>query len=226
MATRRLTLSPEASAILSAVRQRGTVGNAHRIARLPLPRSEWWKVVSRGARADEPYFNTVRDLIILRAKDPRVPAWPPGLYEEEESLPPVSREEALAILALFMRLEGRGVAAGVQLYLLHWDVLAAQYCPLRERYAVIRELTASGLLVQASEGAHHVESNARWPLHLSETGARAVRQARLAAHLPTFVRIEDWLREMKESFPLLVNAVSLLLLGGGAVKFFDWLFGA
>lgn len=215
--------SAEASAILAALRKRGSVGSAHDMARMPLPPAVWWAAVSRGARADEPYFKTAKELAALQAVDPRIPAWPSAMYEVEESLPAISREEAIALLALFFRLERRGISAGVQLYLLHWDVLAAQYCPLRERYRVIQELVVSGVLTQGSDGSLHSPSNARWPLHVSELGARAVRQARMASHLPTFVRLEAWLREVRDSFPILVSGVAWLMIGGGLVKLIDWL---
>jgi hypothetical protein len=146
------------------------------------------------------------------------------LYEIDRSLPPVTQNEALAILDKFLRAEAGQLRAGVQLYVLHWDVLSAQYATLRERFSVLRELATAGYLQQAEQGVIHEESGLRWPLAVTEKAVEQIRVARRRARLPFLTRIEEWLADTRAAFPNVVGALLWLITGGVIVKVLDWLF--
>jgi len=162
------------------------------------------------------------ELAALMAADAELAPWPEALWQTEDSLPPVSGDEALAVLERFARIECGALETGVAIYPFHWDLLAAHYCPMRERYSVLRQLVQGGLLQEAAGTALHQESDLRWPLAITSDGVARIRRARLSADLPVFRRVEDFLADVTSSFPLITKALTWFLLGGGFVKVMDW----
>jgi hypothetical protein len=188
-----------------------------------LPESRWWTIVSRSARSGNPYYSALSELAALMVAEPTYRPWPEALFETDDSLPPITADEGLALLDRFLRADKGGLESGVQMHPLHWDLLAGHYCPLRERFAVLKQLCLSGALLESANGALHQQSALRWPLTVTEEGLRQIRRTRLAARLPTFRRIDDLLADLSISFPMLSKAVPWALLGAGLLKITEWL---
>lgn len=195
------------------------------IYKTPLPSPLLWQTASEGAKSNDPFAFTVNKLIAIE-QTVEIPAWWTNVFDVKESLPPVSVDEAMAVLDRFLHAEIGRVAAGVPLYTFHWEVLCAQNIPQRERFAVMSQLVASGFLTEASGGPVHQKSGLRWPLTVTEKGAAQIRRGRLNANLPTIARLETRLGDLKQSYPNLVSALIWLILGGGFVQLlvhlFDW----
>jgi hypothetical protein len=219
----KLELRPRSKAIVAKTKEKGIPLSARDILGKPLPHPKWWGIVSRSAKSSEPYYSATPELAALNAADPGYPPWPEGLYEEEDSLPGITQSEALGLLDRFLRAERGKLVAGVQMYPLHWDLLAAHYCPLRARFTVIKEVVALGLLVESAGTELHQQSGLRWPLTITEDGRRAVTRAGFDARLPTLRRIEDWLQQLSLSYPLVTKAIFWVIIGGGGAMIIDWL---
>lgn len=165
-------------------------------------------------------------LSVLIQAEPNQRPWPEGLYEHDASLPPISPEEAIAILGQFLLADVGKIRAGFQVYPLHWDVLAAHYCPLRERYAPLRDLVRTELLAQSVGESTHQESRLRWPLTITDQCVKRIHQLRLDAKLPTLRKLEDGLHHLTEAYPILTTKVPWAVLGGFAMKAVEWIVAA
>ena len=218
----KLELRPTSKALVAKSKSSGQLLNSAHILRKAVPDSEWWSIVSKSAKSGEPYFSAIKKLAALIVARPEIPPWPEGLFEDDDSLPRISEDEALAILERFLRSECAKLQAGTQLYPLHWDVLAAHYCPLRERYEVLRELAAAGLLVQAAAAPLHQESHLRWPLTITSEAIGRIENLRLDAKLPAVRRVEDFLRRLSDSYPMLAKAIPWAVIGASLLKLAEW----
>lgn len=208
--------SRDAQRLLSDIKEKGRLRRAAAIYNLPLPHERWWSIISNAARkSNEPYWEAVKELAKKSLTDPSMPSWPTGLYETADELPPINRDEALAILDRFMRAEFNDLTAGVLLYKLHWDVLAAEYCPLQERYTVLQELVDDGLLKEAANGRRDAEANVYWPLTVAGDLIDAIERSRIRAKLPFLSRLERWLDRIWDTYPRILQVLAWLLAGVG-----------
>lgn len=217
--------SKDAAAILTSVRASGITISAALILRSPLPDKRWWAIVSEGSKSSDPYWHAIKQLAALMIEAPEISPWPPALFETENSLPAVSREEAIAIIDCICRLERGGVETGVQLFPLQWDVLSAHYCPLRERYEPLRALVSEGLLSESARLEVHQESGMHWPLTVSSLGVSAIRRLKVEARTPFFKKLEEGLTDITTTYPILSKALIWAIAGGGFVAVVDWLRG-
>jgi hypothetical protein len=222
-----ISLSPEAEAILKEYKERGEYEKSSVIHRLPLPPRNWWNAVSKGAKSERPFWAAAKEIAIICLKDPEIRAWPPALYETAEELPPVSKSEAVAIIERFLKIETGRFFAGIPLYQLHWDVLCSHYCPLRERYQVLRQLIAEKMLTESAKGVQQEnsekDSGLKWPLIITDHMIANIRKSRLKWRLPTFRLIEDFLSDLLASYPNIIKVVIWLVVGGGLMKLIDFI---
>lgn len=221
----KIELSEEAKQILAEFQANGTLAAASSIYSQPVPPARWWQAVSKGAKSGEPFFHAVKEIIFAQLDDPTLPNWPPGMYEVEESLPPLSQDEAIAILDRFLRAEVGRTVAGVQLHILHWDVLASHYCPLRERYEVLKQFAAVGVLSEPAGGVQHAESGLKWPLTITKAAVERIRRESFRAGLPALQRVEQFFSDVLSAYPNTLRAFFWLTLGGGLVKLLDLALG-
>ncbi len=217
-----IVLSKDAQTLLEEFHKEGKLTSAPGIYRQPMPPHRWWAAVSKGAKSGQPYFEAMKEIMAAHLEEPNLPLWPTGLYETEESLPPILQDDALAILDRFLHAEAGKLVPGVQLHDLHWDVLAAQYCPLRERYGVLRELAARGFLAEAAAGITHAESRLQWPLTITESAVREIRKSRIQARLPMISRVEETIANVVGAYPNTTKALVWVVVGGGLVKLADF----
>lgn len=222
-----ISLSPEAKAILKEYKERGEYEKSSVIHRLPLPPKNWWNAVSKGAKSARPFWAAAKEIAIAHLKDPEFPCWPPALYETAEELPPLSKSEAVAIIERFLKIEIGRFSAEIPLYQLHWDVLCSHYCPLRERYQVLRQLIADKMLAQSEKGLQEEnsekDSGLKWPLMITDDMVANIRQSRLKARLPTLHLIEDFLSDLLASYPSIIKVIIWLVVGGGLMKLIDFM---
>ena len=198
------------------------------IFRTELPTARWWSAVSSGAKSDEPYVETLFSVAFEHLSEPDVVEdWPDHVGKTDESLPPLTQHDALALLDAFLRSEVGELRAGVPMHPLHWDVLAARHAPLRERYGVLQHLVGAGLLGEPAkgEGRLHVESGLYWPLVVTDAAVERIRTARRAARWPRLYRAEQWLGDIEKAFPRLVRVLGLIATGGVLAKIAEWLIG-
>jgi len=220
-----IELSREARELREELQRQGKFPNAAIIYSSPLPPKRWWAAVSKHAATNDPFWKAVKEIMFAQAEDPTVPAWPSGLFEVEESFPAISQDEAIAILDRYLAVEKGTRSAGVGIHPLHWEVLSAQYCPLRERSAVLRELANAGYVTESAGGPIYRGTNLHWPLTITEKTVSAMKQGRLDARLPFLRRIEDSLSGVLDAYPNIIRVLFWLLLGGGAVKLIESAFG-
>lgn len=217
-------LVPDQEATVAARFQAaGVAAAARRVLQQPLEPAGWWAIVSKGAKSGEPYANAISELVFVPLEDPTYPPFPAGLFETDNALPGIPQDEALALVDHFLRLEVGRLQAGVQLHALQWDVLAARICPMRERYTSLKQLCATGLLLEAAGAATHQESGLRWPLTVTDLTVQRARRTRLDARLPLLRRIEDLLADVLGGYPNLAKALLWMVAGGGATKLAEWL---
>jgi hypothetical protein len=220
-----LELKPSSKALVARTKEEGVPLSAAHVLRKPLPNAKWWDIVSRSAKSGQPYYSALKELAAFMVAEPTFPPWPEGLFEDDATLPPITQSEAFGLLDRFLRAEKGKIQTGVQIHTLHWDVLAAHYCPLRERYPAIKELTAAGFLLESAGTPLHLQSNLHWPLTTNEQCTHEIGRVRLDARLPTLRRLEDFLQNLSTGYPILTKAVLWLLIGGGAVKAIEWVLG-
>jgi len=208
--------SPEE--ILTRYRTEGVPLAGAPIYRRDPPEERIWDIVSRVSRTDDPYRKAVTPIILARAQDPNHPGLPDGLYQIKKSLPPITPDEALAIVYQLLIVQKRAVIAGVQLYAFQWDYLARQYCPFRERHTALRQLITRGYLIESTMSGETSDSSFRWPLTVAEAVLPELRRRRLQARHPFFKRIDDLCSDLLVGFPQVVRALIWILLGGGLLK--------
>lgn len=145
-------LTKEGQELHERILKAGGVGVANDVFKNPVPKIEIWKIISAAApsREREPFNEAVKRFMLSGHWGKYGTLWPAALYETANDLPGISREEALAICQQFLLAERRAGRLGNLMHLLHWDVLTAFYCPLRERYAVLRDMVRHELLTEAS----------------------------------------------------------------------------
>jgi hypothetical protein len=219
-----MSLSSEALKILTEYEKKGEYQKARSIYLAPLPPNEWWNIISKCAKSKRPFWDAAKELAIALLSDIRIPAWPPAMYEEAEELPPVSIIEAAVIIDRFLKLETIGLFAGTLVYKLHWDVLCAHYCPLRERYQILNQLIRQKMLNGPSIGVDLKRNNTEpgWPLIITDEMITYIRKSRLKWRLPTFHRIEYFLSNLLETYPSIVKIIIWLIIGGGVVKVLEF----
>lgn len=226
MAVVDLDLTPQSKALVAEVKKCGALLDSRAVIRQGLPSPRWWQIISTGAKSPDPMAAAISALSVLIQAEPDQRPWPEGLYEHDKSLPPISPEEAIAILGQFLLADVGKIRAGFQVYPLHWDVLGAHYCPLRERYASLRELVRTELLVQSVGESMRHESQLQWPLTITDQCVKRIHQLRLDAKLPTLRKLEDGLHRLTEAYPILTTKVPWAVIGGLAVKAFEWIVAA
>lgn len=185
--------------------------SAAEILESPLPAARWWALVTLHARSFHAYHHVARELAPLGIAAPSTAC---GIYELDPAAEPMHDAQALAILDRFARLEVGGVASGVALYPLHWDVLAAHFAPARERYAALGHLVRARALAEDPEGeAYTPTGDLRWPLRLTEEGHRELRRLRLRVATPTLARLERGVQDVLDTYPRLLQMVGSVALG-------------
>lgn len=222
-----MSLSSQAEEILKQLQQKGGFGTPTAIYRMALPPRDWWMAISAGAKAKpgDPYWEAAKNLALAHEKDPNIRSWAIGMYEKAESLPPITDDEALAILDRFLIAEVGRLLPGTQMYKLQWDVLAAFYLPLRERYQALVNLM-NGQFVAKATGSElsKYHNGLIWPLTINDTAITRMRKLRLEARLPTFRRVEHLLSTLWSTYPNLVKVILWMVLGGGILKAVEFLF--
>jgi hypothetical protein len=224
-----LQLSREARRIFTQLQEQGKLRPASSIFCRPLPQGDWWKIISQAAKTSSHQFEEAFiQLSKARESDPTIPAtWPDGMYETTDVLPSISEEEALAILHRFLSAEQKSLAPGIFLYLLQWDALAATYCPLQERYRILKKFVGDGLLLEAAATEEEKKSQLRWPLTITAKATSAIKTARLKARLSRFAPLEHFLSAVNELFPqslrIIVWLVTGIGTGVGLTKLFKFL---
>lgn len=222
-----MSLSPRAEEILKQLQQKGGFGTPTAIYRMALPPRDWWKAISTGAKAKpgDPYWEAAKNLALAHEKNPNIGFWPIGMYEKAESLPPITDDEALAILDRFLIAEVGSLLPGTQIYQLQWDALAAFYLPLRERYQALVNLMNGEFIAKAtgSEFSKY-HDGLIWPLTINDAAITRMRKLRLEAKLPTFRRMENLLSTLWSTYPNLIKVMLWMVLGGGLVKAVEFLF--
>ncbi len=219
------SLSQEALSILNQIEAEGRLPTAASVFRAALPPKRWWTAVSRGSRRKEPYWEAAKRIASALDEDPTLPIWPLAMYEVSDFLPQISLSEAIALIDRFLQLESGGLVGGTSLYQLQWDVLAAHYCQLRERYQVLKTLVSNGVMVEAAASTPDRESGLRWPLTITECLFPLIRTGRLRARLPTLTRLEDFIAATLSTYPNLVKIILWIGVGGGLTLLLQTVWG-
>lgn len=222
-----MSLSPRAEQMLKQLQEKGGFGTPTAIYRMALPPSDWWKAVSSGAKAKpgDPYWEAAKNLMLAREANTNIGFWPIGMYEKAESLPPITDDEALAVLDRFLMAEVGRLLPGTLIHQLQWDVLAAFYLPLRERYQALVNLMNRELIAKASGSElSKYHEGLIWPVTINDAAITRMRKLRLEAKLPTFRRTENLLSNLYSAYPNLIKVVLWMVVGGGLVKAAEFLF--
>ena len=141
------------------------------------------------------------------------------------SLPQITDDEALAILDRFLIAEVGRLLPGTQIYPLQWDVLAAFYLPLRERYQALVNLMNGEFIAKATGSElSKYHDGLIWPLTINDAAITRMRKLRFEEKLPTFRRMENLLSTAWSAYPNLIKVVLWMVLGGGLVKAVEFLF--
>ena len=197
------------------------LGSAASIFGENLPPKKWWKIVSKAGhtvKADRVDFAAAHELekqnVAYRGnfRDGGAP-WPPALYENEHTLLGISRDESLGIWDAYLGAEGASQKEGYVLYHFHWNLLAAHFCPLRERYTCLIELIAQGSLKEVSGGNSENASGIKWPIAITEKGLQPMDGLKWSHRFPLISRLEKSFRSLKETFPHTLSPLLTFIIG-------------
>jgi hypothetical protein len=221
-------LSKEGHELHHKILEAGGIGMDSDVFRDPVPKIEIWKIISDAARSidKEPFNEAVKKFMISGHWGKYGTLWPAALYETANDLPGVSREEALAICQQFMSAERLAGLRGNLIYLLHWDVLAAFYCPLREQYSALREMVGQQFLSEASAGQAEARSHLKWPLLLTEAGKLEIKKALWRHRLRSsfLSKIEAFFDGLWQNYPRIITFLAAMLGAGVLIEIAKWLF--
>ncbi|MDA2923270.1 hypothetical protein MYX65_01200 [Acidobacteria bacterium AH-259-L09] len=131
-------------------------------------------------------------------------------------MPPISEEEALAILDRFLVAERGSLKPNSLLHFFHWRILTTIYCPLREEFSVLRKLVEKGFLIQSSSTEEEEKSWLKWPLTITKEAVSEMRKARWSVWFPWGSQLHDSLKAVLDRYPLYAKGAGLI---------FTWEFG-
>ena len=221
-------LSKEGQELRNKIIRTGNVGMDSDPFRKPVPKTKIWRIISDAApsREKEPFNEAVKKFMLSGYWGEYGKLWPAALYETANDLPGISHEEALAICSQFLSAERRSCRSVNLIYLLHWDVLTAFYCPLRERYSVLRDMVRLQLLSEASSGQAETPSQLKWPLMITEAGKLEIKKVMWChrLHYSFLSGVEAFLDGLWQKYLRIITFLAAMFGAGVLIKIGEWVF--
>jgi hypothetical protein len=222
-------LSKEGQELHAKILREGSTGMDIDPFRRPIPNIEVWKIIveAGSSKNREPFHEAVRNFMVSGLWGEYGKLWPATLWETANDLPGITREEALAIWHQFLSTERRLGRHQSLMHQLHWDVLAAFYCPLRERYSALRDLVTLDLMKESSSNMGEQDSKIKWPLMITKAGELEVKKTLWSYRLRSSLLggIEAFFGGLWQTYPSIITFLAAMLGGGLLTKLFEWLYG-
>jgi len=197
---------------------------AHRgvstVLNLPFPPPHFWRIVTETAEAGQPWIEANKRLLGAFFDDRTIRDWPANWMQPiDETLPPLTRDEALAVLDRFLQCNSGGLHEGATVYTLQWLSLVTVYFPGKEHFRALGDLVRADYLREAPDAVCYHNSRIRFPLIVTSSAVEAIKKLRSRSRAEAspvsrkWLRAEDWWADRATQYPLLERIITFF---GGA----------